>query len=73
MIAGWYCKSVNVGFYDSQSNVAVNYITEQTEISTIFCSDEYMPRFIEMKKQGLCSSVKNVVNFDNKSDMKDDL
>lgn len=42
----------------------VNYILKQTELTTIFVAGEYVSKLIQMRKDGLCENLKNVVTFD---------
>merc|ERR1712166_752982 len=48
---------------------AVDYITNQTELSTIACSGNFIQKCIDMKKSGLMKTLENVVSFDNNLDL----
>lgn len=50
-----------VGFYDSMSLKAVDFIVGQTELSTMFCTLDYLPKIEQMRNDGLLKSLKNVV------------
>ena len=53
-----------VGFYDAMSNQAVDFIVKQTELRTIFCSNEYIKKVITMKDEGMCPSLDKLVSLD---------
>jgi long-chain acyl-CoA synthetase len=57
-------KTSAVGFYDSMGEDAVNFIVDQTELTTIFCSNEYIDRILAMKAKNMLASVVNIVTFD---------
>lgn len=63
-IASWYNKGTVVGFYDAMSNSAVDFILNQTEMSTILVAAAYVDKIVAMKKDGLAGNVKNLVVFD---------
>jgi len=46
-------------------NETVDYILNQTELSTIFLSGEMVDKVIAMKKANLGKTVKCIVNYDN--------
>jgi hypothetical protein len=58
-----------VGFYDAMGPPAVDYITDQTELSTIFCAGNFVQKCLDMKKSGLLKTLLNVVTFDNNLDL----
>lgn len=41
-----------VGFYDAMSVDQVDFILNQTEMSTIVCTADYAKKLIDMKKSG---------------------
>jgi long-subunit acyl-CoA synthetase (AMP-forming) len=53
MLAGMHYKITNVGFYDAMSVKAVDFIIEQTKLTTIFCEGGLVKKVIQMKKDGL--------------------
>ena len=57
-------KTTVIGFYDSMGYDAVNFCLEQTKLTTIFCSGDYLAKIIEMKSQQKAQHVENVVLFD---------
>jgi long-subunit acyl-CoA synthetase (AMP-forming) len=42
----------NVGFYDAMSVNAVDYIMNQTELTTIFCEGGLVKKIVGMKNKG---------------------
>jgi hypothetical protein len=46
-------KITNVGFYDAMNVTAVDYIMNQTKISTIFCEGGLVTKILKMKKDRL--------------------
>lgn len=53
MLAGMHYKITNVGFYDAMSVKAVDFIMEQTKLTTIFCEGGLVKKVIQMKKDRL--------------------
>jgi len=64
MLAGMHYKITNVGFYDAMSVKAVDFIMEQTKLTTIFCEGGLVKKVIQMKKDGLASTLENLVIYD---------
>jgi long-subunit acyl-CoA synthetase (AMP-forming) len=48
-----YFNHTTIGFYDSMSAEAVGFILDQTELSCIFCSSDYISKVVAMKKDGV--------------------
>lgn len=63
-IANMYMTQTTIGFFDSMGVQAVDFILEQTELSTIFTTMEYIKKVIQMKKDGLARCIKHFVCFD---------
>lgn len=59
-----YFNYTTIGFFDSMGNDTVDYILKQTELSTIFCADEYVAKLITMRKGGLATNITKIVTFD---------
>jgi long-subunit acyl-CoA synthetase (AMP-forming) len=57
-------KTSVVGFFDAMGEEAVDFIINQTELTTVFCSREYVDKLIKMKKEGKCATVTNIVCYD---------
>lgn len=60
-----YYNMTTIGFFDSMGFEAVDFIIEQTELSCIFLSNEYITKIVTMKKEGLAKSVTSIVTFDD--------
>ena len=48
-------------------DVQVDYCLNQTKLSTIFCTNNYLGKVISMKKKGIAQYVTNMVLFDGLS------
>jgi len=59
-----YFNYTTIGFFDSMGAETVNYILNQTELTTLFVAGEYVSKIIQMRKDGLAGNLKNVVSFD---------
>ena len=57
-----------VGFFDAMGAAAMDFIFNQTEMTSVVSSEEYIPKFIQMKKDGQASFVKHVISL---GDIKD--
>lgn len=64
--------SAVVGFYDAMGVDAVDFIINQTELSSVFVEDQFVRKLIDMKKAGKAKHVKNIINYDNIMDLKDE-
>lgn len=65
LFANMKVKTTTVGFFDAMGCDAVEFIVNQTEMSTIFASDEYTKKILEFKDEGACTHIKNIINMDN--------
>jgi long-chain acyl-CoA synthetase len=63
-------RTTVVGFYDAMNSEAIDFIVKETELTTIFCSGNFVKRILSLKSEGLIKTVKNVVNFDEKPDQE---
>lgn len=63
-IANMYDTVTTIGFFDAMGVQAVDYIFNQTEMTTVFCSANYVKTILSMKQQGKAVHIKNLVNFD---------
>lgn len=52
LCAGMHYNITNVGFYDAMSVNAVDYIMNQTELTTIFCEGGLVKKIVGMKNKG---------------------
>lgn len=66
-IANMYFNYTSIGFFDAMGHSSVDYIVNQTELQTLCATIDYVAKVCDMKKQGLCKSVKNMVIFDEEN------
>jgi len=59
-----YYSMTTIGFFDSMGPESVDFILNQTELSCIFTTPEYIKKIVSMKKEGLAKNVKFLVSFD---------
>lgn len=59
-----YFDRTTIGFFDSMGPQSVDYILNQTQLSTIFCTSEYIEKILKMKKDGQAATVCTLVCFD---------
>lgn len=57
-------KITTVGFYDAQGESSIDFIFNQTEMTTLVCSKKFLNTVLEMKKNGLAKLITNVVCLD---------
>jgi len=63
-IGNMYFNRTTIGFFDSMGNQAVDFILNQTELSCIFCTPEYISKLVAMKKEDLAKSIKYLVSME---------
>ena len=63
-LAGMYFNHTTIGFYDAQSAQTVDFILNQTLLTTIYCSNEYTDKLTQMKADGQCTNIRTIVSFD---------
>jgi long-chain acyl-CoA synthetase len=63
-LANMYFNRTTIGFFDSMGNQAVDFILNQTELSCIFCTPEYISKLVAMKKDSLAKTVKSLVSYE---------
>jgi long-chain acyl-CoA synthetase len=61
LLAGMHYKITTVGFYDAQSEEQVDYIVNQTEMSSIVCTEDYAKKVVDMKAKGMVPSVQKLI------------
>jgi len=54
-----------VGFYDAMGTTSVEFILNQTEMTSIICSGEYIKRIVDMKKDGFAQHISALVTLDD--------
>ena len=65
-IANIFNSCTTVAFYDTLGAQASQYIINQTELKTMFCSGEYVARYLKMKQQKeiTADQIINIVTFE---------
>jgi len=61
LLACMHFNITTVGFYDAQSAEQVDYIIQQTEMTTVTCTIDYAKKLIDMKKKGMIPKLSNLV------------
>jgi long-subunit acyl-CoA synthetase (AMP-forming) len=59
-----YFTVTTIGFFDSMGAASVDYILNQTVLTSIFASNDYINKLIIMKKDGMAGRLKHLVSFD---------
>ena len=57
-------KITTVGFYDAMGTSAVEFILNQTEMTTIICSGFYVSKLVQMKSDGMAQHITALVTLD---------
>jgi long-chain acyl-CoA synthetase len=63
-IANMKNSVVTIAFYDTLGPSAVEFVINQTTLTTISCSSNYLPGLIKLKKEGKAESLQNLISFD---------
>ena len=63
MVSAMYGHTI-VPIYDTLGPDAVQFVFEQTNLSTLFCSNEYLPALLTSAKNNKLGKVKNIVVWD---------
>ena len=61
LIAAMHYKITAVGFYDAMSTEQVEFILNQTEMSTLIVTPDYAKKIIDMRKKGKAVMIKNLI------------
>jgi long-chain acyl-CoA synthetase len=64
LLACMHYKITVVGFYDAMGTSSVEFILNQTEMTSIICSGDYIEKIVNMKKDGMAQHIKNLVTID---------
>ena len=64
LMACMHIGTTGVGFYDAMGVDQVEFILNQTEMSTIFCTVPYAKKTLTMKQSGKASGIENLVLMD---------
>ena len=57
-------KITTVGFYDAMGTSAVEFILNQTQMTTIVCSGFYVSKIVQMKADGMAQHITALVSLD---------
>ena len=60
-------KITSVGFYDAMATQAVEFIFDQTQMTTVICSDVYVSKIVQMKADGMAQHITALVSLDDVS------
>ena len=60
-LACMHHKITTVGFYDAMGIQQVEFILNQTEMTTIFCTSNYAAKILDMQSSGKAKKIKNIV------------
>lgn len=63
-IACWMSTVANVPLYDTLGEESINWIFEQTLLTTIFLSNDGIPKIAKIIKKGTIKTLKNIVCYD---------
>ena len=61
LLACMYQSITTVGFFDAMSVEQVDFILNQTEMTTLVVTPDYAKKIITMKSQGLAQHVQNLI------------
>ena len=64
LLASMYYKITTVGFYDAMSTQQVEFILNQTEMTSVVCTADYADKILAMRKQGMAGFLRNLVIMD---------
>ena len=71
MLSTMVQRATLIGFYDSMGDASVDYCLNQTKLSTIFATNNYLPKVTGMKQKGQAQYIKNMVLYDGISNEKE--
>lgn len=63
-IANIRSSVVTVAFYDTLGPDAVSFVINQTNLTAISCSGNYLPSLIKLKRDGVVKSLATLISFD---------
>jgi len=63
-IACWMFTITNVPLYDTLGEESINWIFEQTSLTTIFLSSDGIPKIVKIMKKGTIKTLRNLVCYD---------
>jgi len=62
----------SVTLYDTLGKESIDYILDQTQIKTVFCSADKIKNIVDLKKQGKIQTVTHIIYFDDFSGVLQD-
>jgi long-chain acyl-CoA synthetase len=62
----------SVTLYDTLGKESIDYILDQTQIKTVFCSADKIKNIVDLKKQGKIQTVTHIIYFDDFSGVQQD-
>ena len=67
LLACMHYKIIIVGFFTAMGVDQIDFILNQTEMSTLILEPDFVPKMIQMKKDGQAAYIKNLVIMDDKT------
>ncbi len=64
LLAAMHYRITAVGFFDAMSSEQVEFIFNQTEMTTVVCTADYAKKIVDMKANGQAAHIKNLVIMD---------
>ena len=61
LLAAMHYKITCTGFFEAMSSDQVDFIINQTEMTSIVCSPIYAQKLVDMKKKGMVASVSALI------------
>lgn len=65
ILACMHYKITTVGFFEAMGQGIVDYIFNQTEMTTVLCAGAYVKKITDMKKANLAGGVHNLIIIDD--------
>jgi long-chain acyl-CoA synthetase len=56
--------TTTVAFYDTLGPAAVEFVINQTQLTSISCSENYVSGLLTLKAEGKANSLLNIISFD---------
>ena len=63
-LAAGFDSAISVSYYDTLGPDSVSFVTNQTGLTTIACSNDKIANLAELKTKGDMISLKNIIAFD---------
>ncbi len=68
LLAAMHYRITAVGFFDAMSSEQVEFIFNQTEMTSVVCTADYAKKIVDMKANGQAAHIKNLIIMDTCSD-----